>query len=109
MLRYLAWGFGMSRELFAASVNSQLSEPVTLQKGTSVGLSTESANIQIWVSRMIHSSRILTGGNLLTDLFQLKQNSFCPYVELPLPLETIAVSIRQRTDSTVETKLFNAL
>src|SRR5262249_25433043 len=61
-------------------------------------------NIQTLVSRRIHSSRILTVSNLLTDLFQLQQNCFCAFVELPLSLETIAVLIRQRIDTTAETK-----
>ena len=60
-------------------------------------------NIQTLVSRIIHSSRILTGRNFLTDLFQLQQNGFRPFVELPLSLETIAVSIRQRINITPET------
>jgi hypothetical protein len=43
MFRYLAPGFGKSCALWAARVNWQWSGPVTLQKGRSVGLSTESA------------------------------------------------------------------
>src|SRR6266481_8608607 len=39
MFRYLPCGFGTSCELRAARVKWQLSGPVTLQKGRSVGLS----------------------------------------------------------------------
>ena len=45
-MRYLACGFGTSCELWVASVNRQLSGPVTVQKGRSVGLSAEQEEAQ---------------------------------------------------------------